>query len=82
MGMWSPQASGISIIIACSSERPDANSVSTALSSVAVSLWKGVTIGSSLPTSSPSVSERKFFSRAVIQLMLPWSVFISPLWMM
>ena len=82
MGIWSPHASGISIIIECSSERPEASRVSKALSSVAVSLCSGVTIGVSLLTSSPSRSDRRFFSRAVIQLMFPCRVLISPLWIM
>ena len=80
--MWSPHASGMSIIMACSSERPDASSASSALSSVAVSLWAGVIMGVSAAVSSPRMSERRDFSRAAIQLMLPCSVFISPLWTM
>ena len=46
----------------CSSERPDASSASRALSRVAVSLWLGVTIGTSFLTSSPMTSLWKFFS--------------------
>ena len=56
-----------------------ASSSSTALSSVAVSLCPGVTTGVSFPTSSPSSGEENIASRAVIQLMLPRRVLISPL---
>ncbi len=78
--MWSPQASGMSIIIECSRDRPVASNNSSALSRLAVSLCPDPMIGSSFSTSSPSVADAKTFSRAVIQLMFPRSVLISPLW--
>ena len=48
----------------------------------AVSLWPGQMMGNSLSRSSPNSGEAMAFWRATIQLMLPRSVLISPLWTM
>ena len=73
------QASGITIIMACGSERPESSSSSMALSIMAESLPPGVMMGKSFLMSSPNSGERSTDSRACIQLMLPLSVLISPL---
>ncbi len=74
--------SGIIIMTACGSDRPDRTSSSRALSNMAESLPAWSMIGSTFFTSAPNSSERNRFSRAVIQLTLPRSVLISPLWAM
>ncbi len=75
-------ASGTIIISACGSERPASTSSSSTLSSVAESEPPGRTIGSTFCRSSPNSSEASCDSRARIQLTLPRSVLISPLWAM
>jgi hypothetical protein len=67
-------------MIACGSERPESTSSSSTLSSVAVSEPPGWTTGSTFRRSSPKSSEASCDSRAAIQLTLPRSVLISPLW--
>src|SRR5215468_11071781 len=73
-------ASGIIIIIACASEYPPCTRNSSALSKQAVSDWPSYEIGHSLLMSSPKCSEDTDACRAAIQLLLPRSVLISPLW--
>ena len=73
-------ASGIIIIIACGSERPASTSSSSTLSKLAESDPPGRTTGSTFCRSSPKSSEASCDSRARIQLTLPRSVLISPLW--
>ncbi len=75
-------ASGISIARACGKLRPERCSNSAALSNIAESLPPGVTTGNSFLTSSPNSSLARTFCRACIQLTLPRSVLISPLWQM
>jgi len=53
---------------------------SRALSKQAESDWPSAISGHSLTRSLPSTSERSAWRRAVIQLRLPRSVLISPLW--
>ena len=73
-------ASGIIIIIACGSDRPASTSSSSTLSNVAESEPPGRTTGRILARSSPKSSDASCDSRALIQLTLPRSVLISPLW--
>ena len=75
-------ASGIIIITACGSVRPPSTSSSTTLSNVAESEPPGRMIGSTFGRSSPNSSDASCDSRARIQLTLPRSVLISPLWAM
>ncbi len=77
---WFDHGSGISIIMACGSERPASTSSSSVLSSIAESLPFGLTTGRIFGVSSPKRSEANSASRAFIQLKLPRSVLISPLW--
>ena len=72
-------ASGIIIIMAWDRVLPPSTSISKALSKLAVSLARGVIIGNSFFTSSPNMGDDNRASRAVIQLLLPLSVLISPL---
>ncbi len=73
-------ASGIIIITACGALRPASVSSSSTLSKVAESDPPGRTIGRIFGRSSPNSSEASCDSRARIQLTLPRSVLISPLW--
>ena len=79
LGMFS-HASGISIIMAWSTSRPDCTSSSSASSSEAVSEPIGQITGRRSARSSPQTAEVNSGSRARIQLRLPSSVLISPLW--
>ena len=79
---WFDHGSGIIIIIACGSERPARTRSSSVLSNIAESLPFGLTIGRIFFVSSPKRSDSNSASRACIQLMLPRSVLISPLWAM
>ena len=75
--------SGIIISIACGSERPAITSSSSTLSNMAESLPPSPMIGQDLL--EVVAEERRLeqsASRACIQLMLPRSVLISPLWAM
>ncbi len=74
--------SGIIIMMACGSERPVSTSISSTLSNMAESLPASSMMGRILRMSSPNSSEANMLSRACIQLMLPRSVLISPLWAM
>ena len=76
------QASGISIAITCGRLRPASVSISTALSSEPVSLPPGRITGKIFSISSPNWSDASTDSRAFIQLTLPRTVLISPLWQM
>ena len=67
-------------MIACGSERPASMSSSRTLSNVAVSELPGTTIGMIFCRSRPNSLEAICDSRARIQLTLPMSVLISPLW--
>ena len=80
--MWFSQASGIIIISECGSERPPSSRISSTLSKIAESLPFSFATGSSFWRSSPNSSESSCDSRARIQLTLPRSVLISPLWQM
>src|SRR5512142_2169101 len=73
-------ALGISIIITCGSERPDATRKSTTLSSDAESEPPGRMMGLKSSMASPNTSDLSMASRADIQARLPDSVLISPLW--
>ena len=73
-------AAGISIAAVCSTLRPPRYTASNALSSDAVSeAASSSQIGSMSSMNSPNRSDRRFRSRADIQLRLPRTVFISPL---
>ena len=74
------QASGISITTEWASERPPWTRNCRALSMVALSLAVSDTNGKILGRSSPKRSEESVLERARIQLRLPQSVLISPLW--
>ena len=69
----------MSISIACGSDLPVERSSSTALSRHAVSLWFSGITGNSLLILSPRIGDSNMDSRARIQLILPRTVFISPL---
>ncbi len=73
------QGSGISIDMACASERPVSSSNSSALSKMAESLAPGVQMGKIFCRSAPYFSLASMLWRACIQLTLPRSVLISPL---
>ena len=60
--------------------RPASTSSSSTLSNVAESEPPGRTTGSTFAMSSPNSAEASCDSRARIQLTLPRSVLISPLW--
>ena len=79
MSGWFSHACGTIIMIACGSERPARVSSSSTSSNDAESLMPGVTIGLS-GRRSPSSSLASCDSRARIQLRLPSTVLISPLW--
>ncbi len=72
-------ASGTIIIIACGSERPARVSSSSTSSKEAESLAPSEQIGNS-GRRSPSSEDSSWDWRARIQLRLPWTVLISPLW--
>jgi hypothetical protein len=65
---------------ACGRLRPARCKSSRALSKEAESLWPGWMMGESFFMSSPKRRDSSRLSRARIQLMLPLSVLISPLW--
>ena len=67
-------------MIACGSDRPASTSSSSTLSKVAESEPPGRTTGRTFARSSPNSSDASCDSRARIQLTLPRSVLISPLW--
>src|SRR5678810_721659 len=71
--------SGIIIITACGMERPESTMSSSTLSNIEESEPFGFTIGGIFLMSSPNTGDSNSASRARIQLMLPRSVFISPL---
>ena len=78
---WFSHASGIIISIACGRLRPPRCSSSSTSSNVAESLPPGVQIGNA--RSRPgSRSLASIASRVRIQLRLPCTVLISPLWAM
>ncbi len=68
--------------ITCGRLRPASVSSSTALSIIAESLPPGVMMGKSFLMSLPKSGEASTDWRACIQLILPRSVLISPLWQM
>ena len=76
----SRNASGIIIIAAWGSDRPPSMSSSRTLSNVAESDPPGRTTGSTFCRSPPKSRLASWLSRARIQLTLPISVLISPLW--
>ena len=80
--MWEfpSHASGIIIIMAWGSVRPVWTRNSSAWSKMAESLPSGLMMGNSFFRSVPNAADCMVFSRALIQLMLPRSVLISPLW--
>ena len=79
--MSASQASGISIAITCGKLRPASVSISTALSSDAVSLPPGRITGKIfVRCRRRTASDASTISRAFIQLTLPRTVLISPLW--
>jgi hypothetical protein len=81
MDSWFCHGSGIIMRIACGSERPFITRNSSTWSKVAESLSPSRVTGSTLRSSSSDMTaERHRASRARIQLMLPRSVLISPLW--
>ena len=82
MDSWLDHGSGIIIITACGSERPARYSSSSELSNMPESLPFGLMIGRIFSMSSPKASDSKRASRACIQLALPRTVLISPLWAM
>jgi len=73
-------ASGIISIMAWASEYPPIKSSSSALSKVEESDGLSPISGHSFSRSSPSTVEFMECRRAFIQLMLPRTVLISPLW--
>ncbi len=79
MPVWFSQASGTIIETACGSDRPVRLRSSRTSSNEAESLAPGLTIGSS-GAMSPSSSLSSCDWRARIQLRLPRTVLISPLW--
>ena len=72
--------SGIIISTACGSERPAMTRNSSTLSKVAVSLPPGRMTGSTLAQVVAEDARREQALAGRIQLMLPRSVLISPLW--
>ncbi len=70
----------MSIDIACAAERPPSTSSSSSWSSDAESEMSSRSSGRILSTSSPKSWDTRPCSRARIQLRLPRSVLISPLW--
>ena len=80
MAVWRSQASGIIISTAWGRDRPERTRSSTTSSNVPESLSPCVTIGVSSATGTGRASEASVLSRAVIQLRLPRTVLISPLW--
>lgn len=78
--MWPSQASGMSIIITCGSDRPLMVSSSIMLSKQAESDCPSVTTGSSISISSfVKNGDLNTFSVVFNQLRLPCKVLISPL---
>jgi hypothetical protein len=87
MVVWFSHPSGIIISTECGSERPPRCSSSRTSSKDAVSEWSGVQIGKIRSRPWPfrlagMRSVASWDSRAVIQLRLPLTVLISPLWAM
>ncbi len=82
MSAWFSHASGIIIRTACGRERPPRCSSSSTSSKVAESLPPGVQIGNRRSRSPGIRSVVSWLSRAFIQLRLPRTVLISPLWAM
>jgi hypothetical protein len=80
-GLFS-QASGIIISTECGSDRPARCRSSRTSSKDAESLPPGVQIGNSRVMSPETTFEVSIASRACIQLRLPRTVLISPLWEM
>ena len=80
--MWFSHASGIIISTECGSERPPRWSSSSTSSNDAESEAPGVQIGKSRSRSPGIRSVASSASRARIQLRLPLTVLISPLWAM
>ena len=82
MVAWFSQASGIIIMIECVMGRPESQSSSATSSKEAESEAPGVQIGYSSSGESPSSGLASCDWRARIQLRLPLTVLISPLWAM
>ena len=82
MAAWFSHASGIIMSTACGSERPPRCSSSSTSSKDAESLAPSVQIGKSRSRSPGIRSLASSASRARIQLRLPLTVLISPLWAM
>ena len=80
--MWFSHASGIIISTECGRLRPPMWSSSRTSSNDAESEAPGVQIGNSRSRSPGITSEASSASRARIQLRLPMTVLISPLWAM
>ena len=77
---WPLHGSGISMLTTSSIGRPARTSSSSTLSKVAESLPPPRTTGAILAMSGPQTGWASMLSRACIQLMLPRTVLISPLW--
>ena len=82
MVAWFSHASGIIIMIACVSGRPESMSSSATSSNEAESEPIGLISGYSSSGTSPSIGWDSCAWRARIQLRLPLTVLISPLWAM
>ncbi len=80
MDSWLDHGSGIIIIMACGSDRPARTSSSRTLSNMPESLPSVSMTGMHFCRSSPNRLDANMLSRACIQLTLPRSVLISPLW--
>ena len=78
MGFFSLKDSGTSMAMACGRLRPDMMRNSSTLSSEALSLMPGCTMGR-ISRMSPRAGEESTLSRASIQPRLPRMVLISPL---
>ncbi len=74
------QASGTSIVLAIGADRPARTSTSNTASSAPESDVPCGMIGLMSPASSPNAFEAMRISWLRIQLTLPFSVLISPLW--
>ena len=74
------QLSGTSMVFAIGAERPARTSTSNTASSAAESDDPAATIGLMSSAISPNVPDAMRISWLFIQLMLPLSVLISPLW--
>jgi hypothetical protein len=77
---WFSQASGMSIMIASGTLRPDCTRSSRTLSRIPESDVSGFTTGKRRSKSGPNRSLRRSACRALIQFTFPWRVLISPLW--